>query len=233
MIPQLYEKFQHWSARGSVWIYSDPHFSDEELVKYNRITDEEQIKRINSKVGKNDTIIILGDVGNIEWVGEIKGYKVLIMGNHDLGRTNYVREVKRIDFMEGDIEKNEISKFCATRYPGWKTTIEEGELFGKTVYAAYIDNKLFDEVYEGPLFIGEKLLLSHEPISYPYGLNLHGHCHAGKFENTHSFNFCSNVINYTPVSLKEILNSGALKKVDDIHRVTIDNATIKARKKKS
>ena len=233
MIPQLYEKFQHWSAKGSVWIYSDPHFSDAELIKYNRITDEEQIKRINSKVGKNDTIIILGDVGNIEWVRKIKGYKVLIMGNHDLGRSNYIRVKDRITFMEKDRDRDKINKVCATQYPGWQTAIEEAQLSDKTVYVAYLDNKLFDEVYEGPLFVGEKLLLSHEPINYPYGLNLHGHCHAGKFENTHAFNFCSNVINYTPVSLKEILNSGALKKVDDIHRVTIDNATIKARKKKS
>ena len=28
MLPQLYKCFQHWSAGGSVYIYSDPHFED-------------------------------------------------------------------------------------------------------------------------------------------------------------------------------------------------------------
>ena len=31
MIAQFYKQFQHWGAQGTVWIYSDPHFGDEEL----------------------------------------------------------------------------------------------------------------------------------------------------------------------------------------------------------
>ena len=84
MIEQLYECFKHWSKKGSVWVYSDPHFNDKEAAGYGRISDEEQLKLINSKVGKNDTIVILGDVGDIEFARRIKGYKVLICGNHDL-----------------------------------------------------------------------------------------------------------------------------------------------------
>ena len=34
--------------------------------------DIEQIKKINSKAGKNDTLIILGDVGNIECVKRLR-----------------------------------------------------------------------------------------------------------------------------------------------------------------
>ena len=87
-----------------------------------------------------------------------------------------------------------------------------------------MDNKLFDEVYTGPLFIGEKLLLSHEPINFPFALNLHGHCHNGQ-QNSNHINCCSNVINYTPVSLNQICKSGVLKKVETLHRATIDTAT--------
>lgn len=90
MIPSLYNIFNHW-CNQTVWLYSDPHFGDAELAAgiTNRPTDEEQIKLINSKVGKKDTLIILGDVGNIECAKKLKGYKVLIAGNHDIGLSNY------------------------------------------------------------------------------------------------------------------------------------------------
>lgn len=36
----------------------------------------------------------------------------------------------------------------------------------------------FDEIYIGPLFIAEKILLSHEPVhGLPWCLNIHGHDH--------------------------------------------------------
>ena len=99
MLPGIYDAFQHWGGQ-TMWIYSDPHFSDEDLeygIK-NRPSDEEQIRRINAKAGRKDTLIILGDVGNIECVRKLRaGHKVLICGNHDLGATRYKREVvKRI-----------------------------------------------------------------------------------------------------------------------------------------
>ena len=79
MIEQLYECFKHWSKKGSVWVYSDPHFNDEEAAGYGRISDEEQLKLINSKVGKNDTIVILGDIGDIGFVRKIKRDKKHIL----------------------------------------------------------------------------------------------------------------------------------------------------------
>ena len=36
----------------------------------------------------------------------------------------------------------------------------------------------FDEIYTGPLFIAEKILLSHEPVyGLSWCLNIHGHDH--------------------------------------------------------
>ena len=93
MYKGLYDSFaEHWCREGStIWLYSDPHFGDEEMkyIRKNYIGDEEQIKRINSKVGKNDVIIFLGDIGNLEYVKHIRGYKVCIVGNHDTGLTKY------------------------------------------------------------------------------------------------------------------------------------------------
>ena len=87
----LYDIFNHWQEKGSIFIYSDPHFSDKGMkeIRTNYIDDKEQIKRINTVLGKHDTIIFLGDIGNVECIKKIRGYKVLIKGNHDLGDTLY------------------------------------------------------------------------------------------------------------------------------------------------
>ena len=87
----IYDNFQHWFEGGSVYVYSDPHFSDEEMkyIRRNYIGDDEQIERINKVVHKNDTIIFLGDIGNENLIKKIKGRKILIMGNHDKGKTAY------------------------------------------------------------------------------------------------------------------------------------------------
>lgn len=176
MIKTLYPPFRKWTETGTLWAYSDPHFSDPEQVhlRKNYISDDEQVSRINSKVGKKDTIIFLGDIGNEEMIRRIRGYKVLIMGNHDKGATNYT--------------------------------------------------DIFDEVYEGPLFIAEKLVLSHEPVILPFAFNIHGHEHCYIFRD-HHLNVCAEHINYYPVNLDREIKRGLLSKVDSIHRITIDRAT--------
>lgn len=178
---KLYDCFNHWQQNGVIWVYGDTHFDDEDckLMDPNWPNPIDQIKLINSKVGKKDTFILLGDVGKIDYINKIKGYKVLIKGNHDVGYTNYI--------------KNET-------------------------------NNLFDEVYEGPLFISNKILLSHETINLEFGLNIHGHEHANRNiytcnDKKASVNVCSNIVNFTPMRLDDIFFNC---KVEDIHRVIID-----------
>lgn len=176
-LPGIYETFAKVWDKQTTWIYSDPHFSDEDLecgIK-NRPSDEEQIANINSCAGRKDTLIILGDVGNIECVRKLRAaHKVLIMGNHDTGATKY--------------------------------------------------KEVFDEVYEGALIVGEKLILSHEPVDIPWLFNIHGHDHAGHVRTNH-LNVCSDVVGYKPVNLNQFLKSGATAKIQTIHRQTIDGAT--------
>ena len=180
----VYQIFNERWCKQTVWIYSDPHFNDAELAEKiaGRPSAQEQIQMINSKVGRCDTILFLGDIGDIECAKQIRGYKVLICGNHDAGRTNY-----------------------------------EG---------------VFDEVYSGPLMIGEKLLLSHEPVDVPWVFNIHGHIHdpRHKDDNNH-LNVCSDIINYTPINLNQLLKSGISSKVQSIHRTTINKATKRKRKR--
>lgn len=228
MLPGIYDAFQHWGEQ-TVWIYSDPHFSDEDLeygIK-NRPSDDEQIRRINAKAGRKDTLIILGDVGNIECVRKLRaGRKILICGNHDLGATRYKREiVKKI--YDADIwnQDSAIADMRA-KYPGWKVWCVEDYEFHAPFrrWNIYADNCLFDEVYEGALIVGEKLILSHEPVEIPWLYNIHGHDHAGKKRKNH-LNVCSDVIGYEPVNLTQKLKSGLMSAITTIHRATIDSAT--------
>lgn len=92
---------------------------------------------------------------------------------------------------------------------------------------------IFDEIYDGPLFIAEKILLSHEPVSgLSWCLNIHGHDHSGiedYAEGCKHLNLAANVCGYTPVSLGKLIKDGILADIDSIHRITIYKAT--ARKK--
>jgi len=110
MIKTLYKKFQTWSEKGSVYIISDTHFDDVDMnFRWDLINDypypvlnesnEIDIARyissylvycLNKICHKNDTLIILGDIGNIEWVDKLRvGYKVILTGNHDKGKSIY------------------------------------------------------------------------------------------------------------------------------------------------
>lgn len=228
MLPGIYDAFQHWGEQ-TVWIYSDPHFSDEDLeygIK-NRPSDDEQIRRINAKAGRRDTLIILGDVGNIECVRKLRaGRKVLICGNHDLGATRYKREVVKVVYDADIWNQDSAIADMRAKYPGWKVWCVEDYEFHVPFrrWNIYADNMLFDEVYEGALIVGEKLILSHEPVEIPWLYNIHGHDHAGKKRKNH-LNVCSDVIGYEPVNLTQKLKSGLMSAITTIHRATIDSAT--------
>lgn len=183
MEKHLYKCFDHWYRGGNIWLYSDPHFADEEMkwLRPNYIGDAEQVRKINAKVGKKDTLIILGDIGDIEWVRKLRGYKVLIMGNHDKGASNY--------------------------------------------------EEVFDEVYDGPVMINNKIMLSHEPVVLPFIFNIHGHMHTDEGLCGNRLNVCAEHINYTPVSLITLLKNGVASKVPNIHRLAVDRATTRKRGK--
>lgn len=190
MINSLYPQFQKWSATGSVYIISDTHFEDSDC-KYmdpNWITPQEHMKIIKQNARRGDTLIHLGDVGNPDYLDELKCYKVLISGNHDV-----------------------LSKIASH----------------------------FDEVYTGPLFIADRILLSHEPI---YGLgafciNIHGHTHdsgddsfyhANKYNH---INLASNTYNYRVFNLGKEIKNGLLSNIKNYHRCTIDEASLRKEKR--
>lgn len=228
MIAGLYKIFDHWHSEGTLWIYSDPHFNDADLKKgIERPSAEELVQKINSKCGRKDTLIILGDIVDIEPVRDIRAkYKILICGNHDRGASNYQRKQYFCGYMKSSYTKEQALADMKAQYPECRLTINDGD----TCWGVVADNMLFDEVYEGPLMIAEKLILSHEPVDVPWAFNIHGHDHKGTFRKNH-LNVCADVINYLPVNMNQFMKSGALAHIDTIHRDTIDKATERKKKR--
>lgn len=283
MYKHLYDIFKHWYCtdgqhQNAIWLFSDPHFNDGEMkyLRKNYIGDDEQIISLNKKIGKHDTLICLGDVGDLTFIKKLKGYKILIMGNHDKGQTTYLRKVeyKQIP-VEKYLDGKSPNDICFDAMKAFPNDTEAQNKYEEEIYtAAYkkalselrqtedfimlskninyefhppfmswtavYDNKLFDEVYEGPLTVGPKIILSHEPVEVKLNstndsilFNIHGHTH-GKDSpgDKNHLDLCVEKINYTPVGLKSIIESGSLKDIPDIHRPTIDNAIEHKKKKK-
>ena len=237
MIAGLYDIFKHWHSTGTVWIYSDTHFGDFDLQNgvSSRPIDGIHLANINSKVGKKDTIILLGDVGNVDMIRKMKGYKVLIAGNHDAGLSNYKRIVHDFKLDAETYNKEQALEYAKKLYPNCKYIIEKGYQFSFPFefWHIYADNCLFDEIYGGPVMIAEKLILSHEPVDVPWAFNIHGHVHSGEpmSDNRH-FNVCGEARKcYEPVNLNQFMKAGFMANIQTIHRDTIDKATKRARKR--
>ena len=180
MIKSLYDKFKPWTETGSIFIISDTHFDDTDckLIDPDWISPREHMDILKSLIHKTDTLIHLGDVGDANYLDELKCYKVLITGNHDV-----------------------LSKVASH----------------------------FDEVYTGPLFIADRILLSHEPIMglEDFCWNIHGHDHCKDNFRPHHTNLASNVHSYRPWNLGVMIKGGLLSQIPNYHRITIDNASEK------
>lgn len=88
-------------------------------------------------------------------------------------------------------------------------------------------SKYFDEVYTGPLFIADRILLSHEPIEglEDWCWNIHGHIHHLNKFLPHHTNLASNICNYHVFNLGAAIKGGLLSQIPNYHRITIDLAS--------
>lgn len=233
MIQSLYESFRHWSAEGAVYIISDPHFNDPDCQIMDRHwpMPEDAIKSINASITKNDTLVILGDVGDERFVSFLNaGRKVLVSGNHDKGASKYKRKIRTMVFDDERYTYDDAKAEATNSFPLCNISISQGTNFLHppfTYYIATIDNGLFDEIYTGPLMIGEKLLLSHEPISLPFVTNIHGHVHGGQMRYKNEFgcnciNVATDVCRSIPINLGVEIKNGLLADTPSIHRLEID-----------
>ena len=239
MIKSLYDTFKKWSLTGSVYIISDTHFDDSDckLMNPNWIPAQDAINILKKNIHKSDTLIHLGDVGNASYLSELKCYKVLITGNHDESPSSYKRTIKEEIYNADIFSSKELKIKLLKENPFCTVNLYESfELHAPFHrWTAKIDNHLFDEIYTGPLFIADRILLSHEPI---YGLeefclNIHGHVHNGVHKEynmlsnsyTH-INMASDVCDFTPIDLGKEIKNGLISNIPNYHRITIDNAIL-------
>lgn len=86
---------------------ADTHFGHEKIAALRGFSSIEEhdntlVENWNNMVNQNDTVWILGDVamgheGYIDVLGKLKGYKKIVLGNHDTRPSEcYLRHVERI-----------------------------------------------------------------------------------------------------------------------------------------
>ena len=229
-INSLYHIYQDkWKKYSSAWIISDTHFGEDDLKEAfpNRPTDETLVKTINASAGRNDVLIHLGDVGDVEYVRKLRAaHKILIMGNHDKGVSNYKRQIVYEEYDEDKYTLDEVKALAEEKYPDWKINISKSYSFHAPFccWLVRADNMLFDEVYEGPLMLGEKLILSHEPVIIPWAFNIHGHNHNDFLEDDYHYNVNIEMRDYKPTNLNKLMREGVTSDVPTLHRLTINGA---------
>lgn len=237
-LPGVYDIFnQQWfNSCQTIWICSDLHLGDKDLRAGfpNRPSDEEIIKNINSKCGKNDCLIVLGDCGDTSLIPLLKAkVKIILLGNHDKGKINYQRNTWCHKYDKKLYSKNEVIESISHNY---KFIINEGYQFYKPFeyWEVIADNNLFDQVFEGPVQLGEKTILSHEPIpNITWAKNIHGHSHTGPVEaNLFHYNVALEVNNYLPTNLNQLLKTGLTSHIETLHRDTINTAIRRAKKRR-
>lgn len=233
-IPQLYDIFsQQWEKYDNIKIIGDLHLGDADLEQYfeGRSTDE-IITILNKNLTKNDLLICLGDLGeDYRRLCEVKCDKVLITGNHDVGATKLKRHKQTFKYDCDAFTRKEAFHHAKEKYGRYYNiscgSDEHYSLMHQpfTYWEVEIDNGLFNEVYDAPLTIGPKLILSHEPIGCNWALNLHGHTHSKDWaDDKNHLDLCGEKRNYVPLNLKAFIKQGGLKNIESLHRQTIDTA---------
>lgn len=80
-------------GNGTIFVTADPHFDHANIIRhcnrpYSDLYDmnENLVHNWNQKVGKHDTVIVIGDFAyknHSKWVMRLNGSIVLVTGNHD------------------------------------------------------------------------------------------------------------------------------------------------------
>lgn len=102
----IFTKIKFFLFKPRIWVIADTHFFHKNIIKYdglpfNNVEEMNKciIKKWNRKIRDNDIVIHLGDFGfgNKEKIKEIvkqlKGKKILILGNHDKHSKSFYRSI--------------------------------------------------------------------------------------------------------------------------------------------
>lgn len=175
------------------WFTSDLHFGHELVIKYaNRPfisldeMHEELIKRWNSKVCKDDTIYILGDMSFLPHkefepiAKQLNGNKILIIGNHD---------------------KYSIGQYAKYGFTAYHECLIS--LCGKRVRLSHFPYAL--PWYKKPFaFKSELRFMDRRPHKIKGEILLHGHTHTKKKVINNMIHVGVDAWNYAPISEGQI-----------------------------
>lgn len=155
-----------------IYFTSDFHFSHSRILSFERWNftsiqehDEYVMKMLEEKLGKDDILYFLGDLG---WPSEdivrriraLECQKYMIVGNHDKKSDIYYKE-------------------------------ELG----------------FTEVYNHPLWLSNRIVISHYPVPVEDGVvNIHGHLHGAYLEMKNYINANVHMQDYKLVTMKKVNN---------------------------
>lgn len=174
------------------------------------------------------------DGGSVYILSDLHFYET----DFDVKNPDWITPQEQISIINGMVKKNDT--FICLGDVGSPKFIKQINARMKILLLGNHDAKgayknYFDEVYTGPLFIAEKILLSHEPVyGLPWCLNIHGHDHnnvESYKEGCKHINLAANVCGYTPINLGKIIKEGILADIPSIHRVTIDRRLEEKREK--
>lgn len=170
---------------------SDQHFGHEPIIRFcNRPfysvehMSEELIKRYNSVIGKDDTVVWVGDAFFLKRelinavMKEMNGRKILVRGNHDKGigtlYHDFGFDMVIDNHMMIEIENTNV-KICHYPYAGAKTEF----------YDKYADIR--------PIPVNNEVLI-------------HGHTHQTEKRKGNMIHVGVDAWNYTPVLFEEVVS---------------------------
>lgn len=83
----------------SIYFIADTHFDDEKIIRFESRPfkdaiemNESIISRWNEIITDHDCVYLLGDIGNEDYIKQLKGIKYLVKGNHDTKTNENYRE---------------------------------------------------------------------------------------------------------------------------------------------
>ena len=97
-------KMSDIEKKSDIFFIADTHFGDERILRYENRPfasveemDAQIVRNWNERVKDDDTVYLLGDVGNESFIKNLSGRKFLVKGNHDTQSNEHYR---RVGFLE-------------------------------------------------------------------------------------------------------------------------------------
>ena len=181
---------------NDVFFIGCTHFGHEKMYSFSRNDgtkvrpfksaeegDAEMVKRWNATVGKDDKVYVLGDVAftnkSLKILGELKGRKILIKGNHDILKPGeylkYFKDIRAYHKMEREVLSH--------------IPIHPGSLFRRK---------------RGEYWLNIHAQLHNDAVMSIDQPDADDAFRACQTEDPRYFSVCVERINYTPISLAEI-----------------------------